>query len=99
LDSGTPNAKLKRLGGTGKVHNWDISRKIVQSVNVPVYLAGGLNPENVYSALNKVLPHGVDICSGIRTQRKLDEQKLKKFMNQIYSFESEYSYKHDESSC
>lgn len=87
LDSGSPDAKVKRLGGTGRIHNWDISREIVQSVNIPVYLAGGLTPENVYDALRKVRPFGIDVCSGVRTQGKLDEQKLRRFMTRIHTFE------------
>ena len=80
LDSGNPKAAIKTLGGTGNIHNWDISREIVRSVAVPVFLAGGLNAGNVYDAINKVQPFGVDICSGVRTDGKLDESKLKQFI-------------------
>ncbi len=79
LDSGNPLLKVKELGGTGKVHNWNISRKICEAVNIPVYLAGGLNPENVREAIDTVQPYGVDLCSGVRTNGKLDEVKLKRF--------------------
>lgn len=79
LDSGNPNLKIKELGGTGKVHNWNISRSIRETVDVPVFLAGGLNPENVRDAIETVEPYGVDLCSGVRTNGKLDEVKLKKF--------------------
>jgi phosphoribosylanthranilate isomerase len=80
LDSGNPKAAIKTLGGTGNVHNWDISREIVRSVTKPVFLAGGLNAGNVQDAISKVAPFGVDICSGVRTGGKLDESKLKQFI-------------------
>ena len=80
LDSGNPNLSVKKLGGTGNTHDWDISRSIVREVNVPVLLAGGLNPENVGMAVEKVDPSGVDVCSGVRTDGGLDQFKLKKFI-------------------
>lgn len=83
LDSGNPNLSVKELGGTGRVHNWDISREIVQSVNKPVFLAGGLNPENIAQAVQKVRPFGVDICSGVRTDGSLDEHKLSALFQSI----------------
>ena len=83
LDSGDPNAIIKTLGGTGNVHNWDISRQIVESVNIPVFLAGGLNSDNIYSAIQKVKPYGVDLCSGVRTDKKLDIVKLKSFVENM----------------
>lgn len=83
LDSGTPNAETKILGGTGKTHNWDISARIVSETGTPVFLAGGLNPDNVGEAIRRVRPYGVDLCSGVRTNGKLDPEKLKAFMNNI----------------
>jgi phosphoribosylanthranilate isomerase len=83
LDSGNPSLKIKELGGTGRIHNWEISRQIVQLVNVPVFLAGGLNHQNVANAISKVKPFGVDVCSGVRTDGKLDENKLSMFFNSI----------------
>lgn len=83
LDSGNPNLKIKILGGTSRVHNWEISRKICEAVNVPVFLAGGLNPENVREAIDTVGPFGVDLCSGVRTNGMLDEIKLKKFFEAV----------------
>jgi phosphoribosylanthranilate isomerase len=80
LDSGNPKASIKTLGGTGNTHNWDISRKIVESVTVPVFLAGGLNAGNVQQAIIQVRPFGVDICSGVRTNGKLDRTKLESFI-------------------
>ena len=80
LDSGNPKAAVKTLGGTGNTHNWDISRELVRRVGVPVFLAGGLHAGNVKEAIEKVQPFGVDICSGVRTNGKLDEEKLRKFI-------------------
>jgi phosphoribosylanthranilate isomerase len=79
LDSGNPNLAIKELGGTGRTHNWAISRHIVESVPVPVFLAGGLRPENVRAAIESVQPFGLDLCSGVRTEGKLDPYKLEAF--------------------
>lgn len=83
LDSGDPSAQTKILGGTGQTHNWDISRQIVNQSRVPVFLAGGLNPQNVREAIEKVHPYGLDLCSGLRSNGKLDEQKLDSFMKAV----------------
>jgi phosphoribosylanthranilate isomerase len=79
LDSGNQSLKVKELGGTGRTHDWALSRAIRESVEVPVYLAGGLKPENVGEAIRAVRPFGVDVCSGLRTDGRLDESKLKSF--------------------
>jgi phosphoribosylanthranilate isomerase len=79
LDSGNQNIKVKELGGTGRIHNWKISKQIVDEINIPVYLAGGLNADNVKEAVQMVKPYGVDLCSGVRTDNKLNVHKLKKF--------------------
>jgi phosphoribosylanthranilate isomerase len=83
LDSGNPKLKVKELGGTGRIHNWEISRKIIEEVNVPVFLAGGLNPGNVLEAIQAVRPYGLDICSGVRTNNLLNEEKLKLFFESV----------------
>lgn len=79
LDSGNPNLAVKVLGGTGRVHNWALSRKIVEQSKVPVFLAGGLNTTNVREALDTVQPFGLDLCSSVRTYKKLDPVKLAAF--------------------
>jgi phosphoribosylanthranilate isomerase len=79
LDSGNPNLAVKELGGTGRTHNWEISREICESVNIPVFLAGGLKPENVAEAIRQVKPYALDVCSGVRTNGKLDGEKLSRF--------------------
>ena len=86
LDSGNPNLKIKILGGTGKIHNWEISKRIRKSVQIPVFLAGGLNSKNVIDAINKVQPFGVDLCSGVRTNGNLDERKLKSFFDAVKNY-------------
>jgi phosphoribosylanthranilate isomerase len=84
LDSGNPNLKIKELGGTGRVHNWELSRQIRISSKCPVFLAGGLNPENVRLAIETVRPYGVDVCSGVRTDGNLDIQKLEFFFQEVF---------------
>lgn len=79
LDSGNPNLAVKELGGTGRTHNWVISRRIVEAVQVPVFLAGGLRPDNVRAAIEAVQPFGLDLCSGVRTEGRLDGRKLEAF--------------------
>ncbi len=83
LDSGNQNLEVKELGGTGRTHNWELSRSIVESVNVPVYLAGGLKSSNVLDAINAVKPFGIDLCSGVRTNGLLDEVKLSDFIQLV----------------
>ncbi|MGD9510065.1 MAG: phosphoribosylanthranilate isomerase [Geminicoccaceae bacterium] len=83
LDSGDPDAPVRLLGGTGKIHDWSISRKIVEASPVPVFLAGGLTPTNVGEAIGAVRPFGVDLCTGLRTEGKLDEAKLAGFMRAV----------------
>lgn len=88
LDSGNPKLKVKELGGTGRTHNWDISKDIVDRVNIPVFLAGGLNPENVKEAIEIVQPYGLDICSGVRTNNRLDKNKLQLFFENVNKINS-----------
>jgi phosphoribosylanthranilate isomerase len=83
LDSGNPKLAVKELGGTGRRHDWSLSRRIVESSPAPVYLAGGLNSSNVREAIDTVRPFGVDVCSGVRTDGRLDERKLAAFMKSV----------------
>jgi phosphoribosylanthranilate isomerase len=85
LDSGNPKGRIKTLGGTGNVHNWDLSREIVKAIDIPVFLAGGLHSNNVRQAIETVRPFGVDICSGVRTEGKLDSYKLEAFIKAVHS--------------
>jgi phosphoribosylanthranilate isomerase len=83
LDSGNPKLAIKELGGTGRTHNWKLSRMIVEQSKIPVFLAGGLNSNNVRQAIDEVQPFGIDLCSGIRTNGKLDPAKLESFINAV----------------
>jgi phosphoribosylanthranilate isomerase len=83
LDSGNPKLAIKELGGTGRVHDWKLSRKIKESIPIPLFLAGGLNAGNVRQAIDEVEPYGVDVCSGVRTNGELDENKLAAFFKAI----------------
>jgi phosphoribosylanthranilate isomerase len=83
LDSGAPSEPTKRLGGTGEVHDWAISRLIRDSVEVPIYLAGGLRPDNVTHAIHQVRPYAVDVCTGVRTDDALDRQKVHDFVKSV----------------
>jgi phosphoribosylanthranilate isomerase len=84
LDSGNQSENIKELGGTGRIHNWDISRQIVEQLSIPVFLAGGLHPDNIKRAIQTVKPFGIDVCSGVRTNNKLDEKKLGQFFKNIH---------------
>jgi phosphoribosylanthranilate isomerase len=81
LDSGNPNLKVKELGGTGRTHNWKLSRRIRDNIKIPVFLAGGITADNVRQAISEVEPFGIDLCNGVRTNGKLDKKKLEQFMN------------------
>lgn len=83
LDSGNPNLPVKELGGTGRTHDWDLSQQIRRSIDIPLFLAGGLNKDNVKEAIEKVRPYGIDVCSGVRTNGRLDEKKLMAFFEEM----------------
>lgn len=80
LDSGRPDLAIRELGGTGRVHDWEVSRAVREAVEVPIFLAGGLGPDNVAEAVRAVRPYAVDVCSGLRTEGRLDEEKLARFV-------------------
>jgi phosphoribosylanthranilate isomerase len=83
LDSGNQTLPVKELGGTGRTHDWSVSRKIRESVSIPIFLAGGLRSDNVGQAIDAVRPFGVDVCSGVRTNGQLDEAKLSAFFAHV----------------
>jgi phosphoribosylanthranilate isomerase len=83
LDSGDQSLAVKELGGTGRTHDWGLSRRVVADSPVPVFLAGGLRPENVARAVSQVRPFGLDVCSGVRDRGRLDLEKLKRFFAAI----------------
>ena len=83
LDSGNPSLAVKELGGTGRVHDWALSRRIRESAGKPIFLAGGLRPDNVRRAIDLVQPYGLDLCSGVRTNGQLDLYKLEAFFKEV----------------
>jgi len=83
LDSGNPALATKELGGTGRIHNWALSRMIRKAIDVPMFLAGGLNAGNVKQAIEEVGPYGLDVCTGVRTEGKLDERKLSQMFENV----------------
>jgi phosphoribosylanthranilate isomerase len=87
LDSGNQRLAVKELGGTGRNHDWSISRRIRETVSVPVFLAGGIRAENVPEAFSLVRPFGLDVCTGVRTGGQLDENRLRSFFDAVASCE------------
>jgi phosphoribosylanthranilate isomerase len=85
LDSGNQKLAVKELGGTGRTHDWTLSRTIRERVAVPLFLAGGLNAENVAEAIAAVQPFGLDLCSGVRTGGELDSEKLGAFFWAVHN--------------
>ena len=90
LDSGNRSLAVRELGGTGRTHDWMVSKQIREAVDVPVFLAGGLNADNVAEALGTVLPYALDLCNGVRTDGKLDEEKLAAFFYQVRQWTAQY---------
>jgi phosphoribosylanthranilate isomerase len=88
LDSGNQKLAVKELGGTGRTHDWSASRAIRERIGVPLFLAGGLTAENVSQAIEEVGPFGLDVCSGVRTDGKLDASKLRRFFAVARRFQS-----------
>jgi phosphoribosylanthranilate isomerase len=84
LDSGRPNAPVAELGGTGRAHDWEISAEFVRRAGKPVFLAGGLNPGNVRTAIDTVSPFGVDVCSGVRSAGRLEPERLAAFTERVW---------------
>lgn len=83
LDSGNPRLAIKELGGTGRRHNWELSRRIRDAVPIPIYLAGGLQASNVAEAIETVQPFALDVCSGVRSEGRLDAEKLHAFFEEV----------------
>jgi phosphoribosylanthranilate isomerase len=91
LDSGNQSLPIKELGGTGRTHDWILSRRIREAIDVPLFLAGGLNPQNVAGAIREVQPFGVDVCSGLRTDGALDAEKLAAFFAEVNNPSTDYT--------
>lgn len=86
LDSGRPNATVAELGGTGRTHDWGVSAEFVRRSQKPVFLAGGLNPNNVRDAISTVAPYGLDLCSGVRVDNNLDPELLDEFTTNVWTY-------------
>jgi len=85
LDSGDPALPVKQLGGTGRRHDWALSRRIREALDVPVFLAGGLTSDNVAEAIAAVGPFALDVCGGVRRSGALDEARLRAFFRAVGS--------------
>jgi phosphoribosylanthranilate isomerase len=86
IDSVDTSEGFQRLGGTGKVADWKTAAAIIKAVSIPVFLAGGINPENVEKAITEVRPYGIDLCSGVEASRgKKDPEKLRNLVNNFRS--------------
>jgi len=82
LDTQDPN--IAGIGASGATHDWSISQRIVQKVQIPVILAGGLSPENVAEAISEVTPWGVDSLT--HTNQKLANGTFQKDLNRVALF-------------
>jgi phosphoribosylanthranilate isomerase len=91
LDSGNQRLAIKELGGTGRTHDWTLSRVIRKRIGIPLFLAGGLTPKNIGQAIKEVAPFGLDVCSGVRTEGKLDATKLKRFFRAVRSVGAQFA--------
>lgn len=83
LDSSNPQVPFRWESQSGRIHDWKISREITDTVDCPVLLAGGLDPENIEYAVRTVRPYGVDVCSGVRTGDALDRRKVVAFFEAL----------------
>ena len=99
LDSGRPSLAIPEYGGTGRIHDWAISAEFVRRSPVPVFLAGGLTPANVGEAIRRVQPFGVDLCSGVRTEGRLDPGKLSAFVQAVRQEDQTRCAKPFDSAC
>lgn len=83
IELDTIDIATSRIGGTGRTHDWNISRKIVQKYGykVPIILAGGLHSDNIENAIQTVEPFGVDVSSGVKDSEGIqDNEKLASFV-------------------
>lgn len=70
-------------GGTGKSFDWNVLNKSKVNINKPFFLAGGLNIDNIESAINQVRPFAVDISSGVEINGSKDREKIFEFLNLV----------------
>ena len=80
------NLKTNQVGGTGLLHSWETDKKLVETLDKPVFVAGGLTPENVGEIVKFCKPYGVDVNSGCRaTSGGRDKNKMKRFVENANS--------------
>jgi phosphoribosylanthranilate isomerase len=87
LDTVDVSGDKLRFGGTGKTSDWNIARELVKEFKTPVFLAGGINPDNVREAIQTVRPYGIDLCSGVESVKgKRDREKVNRLMRNLACF-------------
>ena len=87
LDTMDISEEKPRFGGTGKVSDWHLAQQLVWNVDVPVFLAGGINPDNVAEAIQTVRPDGIDLCSGVERAKGLrDRDKVCRLMQNARNY-------------
>ena len=75
------NLNTNQVGGTGLTHDWNKSRELIEKLDKPTFLAGGLNPDNVKQAIEIVRPYGVDVNSGCKnSEGRKDREKVREFV-------------------
>jgi phosphoribosylanthranilate isomerase len=78
------DTQTDKAGGTGETHDWNIARRLVEAVKTPIFLSGGLNPENACEAINKVRPYALDASSGLEGRPGFkDMGKLRRFVEEV----------------
>ena len=88
VDSADTSEGFLRMGGTGRTTNWTLARDVVDCSGVPVFLAGGITPANVVEAIERVRPHGIDLCSGVEASKgKKDPRKVQALIESLASLE------------
>ena len=80
------DSKTERVGGTGKTFNWEVARRVREEIGIPLILAGGLNSGNVGRAIEYVKPYAVDVISGVETNGRKDERKVREFVKAVKVF-------------
>lgn len=94
VDSVDTSEGTMRLGGTGKVGDWTAVAALMDKIDIPIFLAGGISPENIVDAIRTVRPYGIDLCSGVEIRRgKRDSKKmsllLSRFKEEAVRFSSD----------
>ena len=92
VDSVDESEGFQRLGGTGKVGDWEAAEALKRKIDIPIFLAGGIGPDNVADAVRSVEPFGIDLCSGVEARRgKRDPEKVEKLLHRFREAAAEIS--------